>query len=275
MRERHSRVACRRSAARGLWRLICVIGSACAVEACAFLFDADRLPVGEDIGAPSASDGSPRSDGGPKMADVGSHRDGTLPARYCATQVSVLCLDFDGVEVDEGASESTGALFKGTLGLDTTDSVSAPHSLLATTFESDGEATLRITTPVLVGQRSLSFRVNPHNLPALTALVAELHLKDQSTSRGGFAVFLKRGTIAVRHEGADVDTGGRLPAEVWSEVRVDFSTRTSDRLSVSVDGSEVYASMTAAIPAGAYELRFGASGAAVALRYDNVMLKIR
>jgi hypothetical protein len=117
--------------------------------------------------------------------------------------------------------------------------------------------------------------VKVHTIARLTMLVAELHPKDQPQSRDGVAIFLSGGMIVLRLKESYVETNTQLPADQWVELRVDFSTRPSDRLALSLDGRELHARTDAAVSAGAFELRFGAWGSKVALRYDDILLKAR
>lgn len=264
---------------RRLPRLVGVVAGACVLHGCAFLFDADGLVPGrgsEDGTAPDATvSDATLPEGDAVRPDGTTLPDGQVTKRYCSTTPSLLCLDFDGDEETDDAGESTGTLFKGTMGTDATDAVSPPRSMLATTSADDGEATLRVTTPAIVGPASLSFRVRVHTIARLTMLVAELHPKDQPQSRDGIGIFLSGGMIVLRLKESYVETNTQIPADQWVELRVDFSTRPSDRLALSLDGRELHSRTNAAIPAGAFELRFGAWGSKVALRYDDILLKAR
>lgn len=263
---------------RRLSRWAGAVAGTCILHGCAFLFDADGLVPGRvsEDGAPTdggASD-TARLEGAAPTSDA-PPPDGQAAKRFCATTPSLLCLDFDGDEETDDAGESTGTIFKGTMGPDSTDSVSPPRSMLATTSADDGEATLRVTTPAIVGPTQLSFRVKVHTVARLTMLVAELHPKGQPGSRDGVAIFLSGGMIVLRLKESYVETNTQLPLDVWSELRVDFSTRPSDRLAISLDGRELHARTNAEVSAGAFELRFGAWGSKVALRYDDILLKAR
>lgn len=260
-------------------RMAGAIAVACSLHGCAYLFDADGLTLaGGPAPAPSSEAGAtgevPAEGGAAVADDAAAPHDDAAAKRFCSG-ASLLCLDFDGDDEPGAEVDSTGTLFKGTFAKDRADSVSPPSSALATTSADDGEATLSVLTPAIVGPASLSLRVRVHTAARLTMLLLELHPKGQPGDREGFAVFLSAGMIVLRLKEAYVETETALPSEVWAELRVDFSTRSGDGLALSLDGRELHTRPRAPIAAGAYELRFGAWGAKVALRYDDILLKTR
>ena len=223
-------------------RVVVVLSIACIgciLHGCAYLFDADTLSTGARGGnrsdAASSTDGAvvePVSDGSP---DAGA--DGAPATRFCDRTKGLACFDFDdGVQADDFST----ALKDGTLIVDDRDAYSPPRSLLATSAASDGEATVTLRTPALVGRTTLSFRVKPHNTATLTMLVAELHPENNPTSREGVGIFLSQGKIILRLKDAYIETGTALPEGTWSEVRVSFSTKTGEGLTASLDGRTIH-----------------------------------
>jgi len=247
-------------------------GLVCSLHGCAFVFDADSLVTGSRNANRSDATASPDGAFVEPVFDASldaASNDGA-PPRFCERMKGIACFDFDdGVRADDFDT----ALKDGTLVVDDRDAYSPPRSLLATSAASDGEATVTLRTPTLVGRTTLSFRVKPYNTAALTMLVADLHPENNPTSREGIGIFLSQGKIVLRLKDAYIETGTALPEGTWSEVRVSFSTKTGDGLTASLDGKAIHSRPDAAIPPGAYGLRLGAWGATVAIRYDDILLQ--